>query len=173
MGGIFTTTQREKPTQMNDFTTSPGFKEEHPNTLVIHCSDGRYTKPVFELLRGTGCQRYDVMAMPGGPALLDMVGASITEAEACRTGISFLVKSHHTSIINLIAHADCGYYKSRFGGMGQQALLRKQIEDMQNAAAWLRRINPKLLILAYFASPKNGSVVFQDIEIDTTRTPLY
>lgn len=168
-----TPTLGEKPIQMSDFTTSPGFKEDHPDTLVIQCSDGRYTKPVFELLRNAGCQRYDVMAMPGGPALLDMVGASITEAEACRTGTSFLVKGHRTSTVHLIAHAGCGYYKSRFGGMGQQALLRKQVEDMQNAAAWLRRINPKLLILAYFAFPKNGSVVFQDIEIDTNRTPLY
>lgn len=158
---------------MSDFTTSPGFKEDHPDTLVIQCSDGRYTKPVFELLRSTGCQRYDVMAMPGGPALLDMVGASITEAEACRSGTSFLIKGHRTTTVHLIAHAGCGYYKSRFGGMGLQALLGKQVEDMQNAAAWLRRINPKLLIQAYFASPKNGSVVFQGIEIDTTRTPLY
>ena len=113
------------------------------------------------------------MAMPGGPALLDMVGASITEAEACRSGTSFLIKGHRTTTVHLIAHAGCGYYKSRFGGMGLQALLGKQVEDMQNAAAWLRRINPKLLIQAYFASPKNGSVVFQGIEIDTTRTPLY
>lgn len=158
---------------MSDFTTSPGFKEEHPDTLVIQCSDGRFSKPVFELLKNCGCQRYDVMAMPGGPALLDMVGASITESEACRAGTSFLVKGHRITSIHLIAHAGCGYYQSRFGGMGKNALQDKQIEDMQSAAAWLRRLDRKLLILAYFASISNGSVVFQDVVINPNKSPLY
>lgn len=158
---------------MSDFTTSPGFKEDHPDTLVIQCSDGRFSKPIFELLKNSGCQRYDVMAMPGGPALLDMVGASITEAEACRSGTYFLVRGHRTSTIHLIAHAGCGYYRSRFGGMSPKALAKKQIEDIQNAAAWLRRINPNLALRAYFASPQGGSIVFKDIEIDPTRESLY
>ena len=158
---------------MSDFTTSPGFKEEHPDTLVIQCSDGRFSKPVFELLKNCGCLRYDVMAMPGGPALLDMVGASITESEACRAGTSFLVRGHRISTIHLIAHAGCGYYQSRFGGMGQKALQDKQVEDMQSAAAWLRRLDKKLLILAYFASVRNGSILFQDITINQNKSPLY
>ena len=158
---------------MSTFTTAPGFKEEHPDTLVIHCSDGRFSKPVFELLRNTGCSRYDVMAMPGGPALLDMVGASITESEACRTGTSFLVKSHKITTIHLIAHANCGYYETRFGGMNRNALQEKQVDDMQHAAAWLRRLNSKILVLAYFASVKNGSVLFQDIEINMKKNSLY
>jgi hypothetical protein len=158
---------------MSDFTTSPGFKEDHPDTLVLQCSDGRFSKPVFELLRNCGCQRYDVMAMPGGPALLDMAGASITESEACRSGTSFLIKGHRISTIHLIAHDNCGYYQSRFGGMGKVALQSKQIEDMQSAAAWLRRLNRNLLILAYFASVKNGCILFQDIEINPNKSPLY
>lgn len=158
---------------MSDFTTSPGFKEEHPDTLVIQCSDGRFSKPVFELLKNCGCLRYDVMAMPGGPALLDMVGASITESEACRAGTSFLVKGHRISTIHLIAHAGCGYYQSRFGGMGLKALQEKQVEDMQNAAAWLRRLDKNILILAYFASVKNGSILFQDVTINLNKSPLY
>jgi len=113
------------------------------------------------------------MAMPGGPALLDMVGASITEAEACRSGTSFLLKGHCTSTVHLIAHAGCGYYQARFGGMSPQALIKKQVDDVQNAAAWLRRINSNLLVCAYFASPQNGAIVFKGIEIDLTRKPLY
>jgi carbonic anhydrase len=158
---------------MSTFTTSPGFKEEHPDTLVIQCSDGRFSKPVFELLRNTGCQKYDVMAMPGGPALLDMVGASITESEACRAGTSFLVKSHKITTIHLIAHANCGYYEARFGGMNRNALREKQIDDMQHAAAWLRRLDNKISVLAYFASVNNGTVLFQDVEINKKRSSLY
>jgi carbonic anhydrase len=158
---------------MSDFTTTPGFKEDHPDTLVIQCSDGRFSKPVFELLKSCGCLRYDVMAMPGGPALLDMVGASITESEACRAGTSFLVRGHKISTIHLIAHDGCGYYQSRFGGMGKISLQDKQIEDMQSAAAWLRRVDPKLVILAYFASVKNGSIVFRDIAINLDKNSLY
>lgn len=158
---------------MSDFTTPPGFKEEHPDTLVIQCSDGRFSKPVFELLRNCGCLRYDVMAMPGGPALLDMVGASITESEACRAGTSFLIRGHRTTTIHLIAHAECGYYQSRFGGMNKSALQDKQIEDMQSAAAWLRRLDRNILVLAYFASVRNGSILFQDVEINKNKSPLY
>ena len=158
---------------MSTFATAPGCKEEHPDTLVIQCSDGRFSKPVFELLRNTGCQKYDVMAMPGGPALLDMVGASIMESEACRAGTSFLVKSHKISTIHLIAHAGCGYYDSRFGGMNRNSLQEKQVSDMQHAAAWLRRLDSKILVLGYFASVKSGSVLFQDIEINKKTIPLY
>jgi len=158
---------------MSEFTTLPGFKEDHPDTLVIQCSDGRFSKPIFELLRNSGCQRYDVMAMPGGPALLDMVGASIIESEACRSGTSFLVKGHKINTIHLIAHAGCGYYQYRFGGMGKVALQNKQIEDMQHAAAWLRRLDRNILVLAYFASVKNGSILFQDVTINLNKSPLY
>ena len=158
---------------MDNFTTSTGFKDDHPDSLVIQCSDGRYTRPVFELLKNQGCTRYDVMAMPGGPALLDMAGASILDSESCSSGTTFLIRGHRTRVVHLIAHMNCGYYESKCIGMSKKAIQEKQIKDMQNGAAWLRRVDPKLNVLIYYASPSNGAVTFYPIEVNLQTRTIY
>lgn len=158
---------------MSEFKTTPGFMPEHPDTLVLHCSDGRFTKAVFELLRNCGCSRYDVMALPGGPALLDMSGASITETETFRASSGFLIRGHKVTTVHLIAHEGCGYYRSKFAGMTPTSVRDKQIDDLHRAANWIKRTNSGILVLAYYAIVSGGSVVFHDIQLDPKKQPVY
>ena len=152
--------------------TALGADQKQSSTMLA--SSGNLTRPRWPMIVLNSPKGWTGPKMVDGlQVVLDMVGASITESEACRTGTSFLVKSHKITTIHLIAHANCGYYETRFGGMNRNALQEKQVDDMQHAAAWLRRLNSKILVLAYFASVKNGSVLFQDIEINTKKNSLY
>jgi len=142
------------------------FDEAHPDVLVIQCSDGRYTPIVAELMRSNGIERYDVMAMPGGPALLDMASASILQSEACKNGTSFLVKGHGINKIWLLAHAGCGYYRSNLNGMPKQSIIDRQNSDLQRAANWLRTINSSLVVSATYIEHEKGMAIFRNVEIE-------
>lgn len=144
----------------------PPFNQEHPDTLVIQCSDGRYTEIVAHLMNVNGISRYDVMAMPGGPALLDMASASILQSEACKAGTGFLIKGHDTKRIWLLAHEGCGYYKSNLNGMPIDIIIERQAADMQRAANWLRTLNPSLVIMATYITPQKGMIDFRQIPLE-------
>lgn len=142
------------------------FDEKHPDVLVIQCSDGRYTSIVSELMQGNGIARYDVMAMPGGPALLDMASASILQSEACRAGTSFLIKGHNTRRIWLLAHSECGYYRYNLNGMPQDTIVGRQTNDLQRAANWLRSVSKDLEIYATYIAQEGGIASFKSIELE-------
>lgn len=142
------------------------FEEEHPDTLVIQCSDGRYTSIVSELMKNNGVLRYDVMAMPGGPALLDMASASILQSEACKAGTSFLIKGHKTKNIWLLAHQGCGYYKYNLQGMPQHIVEERQASDLQRSANYLHSVNSDIKIYATYIVQENGLVSFKSIELE-------
>jgi hypothetical protein len=154
----------------NDFPTgcpstaiSLKFEEKHPDVLVIQCSDGRYTSIVSELMQSNGITRYDVMAMPGGPALAN---ASILQSEACKTGTSFLIKGHNTRKVWLLTHSECGYYKYNLNGMPRETITNRQIRDLQMAAIWLRNVNKSLEVYASYIINNNGIASFKTIEIE-------
>lgn len=144
----------------------PPFNQEHPDTLVIQCSDGRYTEIVAHLMNVNGISRYDVMAMPGGPALLDMASASILQSEACKAGTGFLIKGHGIKRIWLLAHEGCGYYKYNLNGMPIDTIIERQASDMQRAANWLRTLNPSLVITATYITPQKGAIDFRYIPLE-------
>jgi hypothetical protein len=158
---------------LEDYGTNPvvknsrvPFDEAHPKSLVIQCSDGRYTNIVSELMKTHNIDRYDVLAMPGGPALLDMVSASILQSEACRSGTSFLIKGHRTNRIFLLAHAGCGYYGYSLNGMSPKSIVARQVCDLQRAASWLRGINSSLEISATYIEHDKGIAIFRGIEVE-------
>jgi carbonic anhydrase len=142
------------------------FDEAHPDVLVIQCSDGRYTSIVSELMQSNGVFRYDIMAMPGGPALLDMANASILQSEACRSGTSFLIKGHQTKRIWLLAHSGCGYYKYNLQGTPLQIIEDRQVSDLQRAASYLRSVNSNLQIYSTYIIQEKGLVKFKSIELE-------
>jgi carbonic anhydrase len=150
----------------NELSTSLKFDEKHPDVLVIQCSDGRYTSIVSELMQSNGIARYDVMAMPGGPALLDMASASILQSEACRAGTSFLIKGHNTKRIWLLAHSECGYYRYNLNGMPRDTIVGRQINDLQRAANWLHSVNKDLAIFATYITQESCVVSFKSIELE-------
>ena len=143
-----------------------GFREDHPDTLALHCSDGRFTKAVHALLTNEH-PRYDIMAMPGGPALLSQSGGSLVEVEATRGGASFLIRGHKIQHVFLIAHAGCGFYKRKYPGQSPSWVQERQVQDLQVASAWIRRTHPTVAFYLYMAKPtiETGMVDFQAVPL--------
>lgn len=158
--------QGQQVNSLDVFSTNLKFEEGHPDALVIQCSDGRYTSIVSELMKSNGIFRYDVMAMPGGPALLDMASASILQSEACKAGTAFLIKGHNTRKVWLLAHSSCGYYKYNLNGMPQSTIIERQTNDLQRAANWLLSVDKTLAVYATYITHENGAVSFKAIEIE-------
>jgi carbonic anhydrase len=156
----------------NVFKVKRSFQREHPETLIIRCSDGRFTVPVADLMAHKGYQSYDTLAIPGGPALLDMSGSSISDTESVRSSTRFLIRGHHTQRVFLIAHVSCGYYQKRMTGQPDNKVLSQQIKDLQCSAAWIRRENPQIQVEAYFIYPQNGDIEFCELEIDPKINPV-
>jgi hypothetical protein len=155
----------ELPRKQNDLPV-PRFDPEHATVVTFHCSDGRFTQHIEALMHSIGIPKYDILSMPGGPALLDMSSATILEAEAARTGMSFLVRSHSIEQVYLIAHIGCGFYRKRYAGQPASVIETKQVRDLQTAAAWLRKAHPTVKTFIYFAVPNADEVRFKRIEVD-------
>ena len=136
------------------------YVKEHPDTLAIYCSDGRFTDAVEELVRSLGHPRLDVLCMPGGPALLDLGSASFSALEAMRTGASFLIRGHGTKHVVLVAHTGCGYYKERYRFETPEEIIAKQKDALKTAASWLTGQHPDVSVHAYFAKPHGAKVAF-------------
>lgn len=149
------------------------FEEEHPSTLAMHCSDGRFSEGVTGLVTDAGRHRFDVLAIPGGPALITMSSANLIEIETTRSALNFLVKGHKVDRIHLIAHEGCGFYRRRYVGAPPEKILKKQIDDLQLAAVWLRRVYPSIDVRLHLASPGGVRIVFTAVPVDLKREDPY
>ena len=147
--------------------TDANFRQKHPDTIVLMCSDGRYTRAVHALLREHDRQNYDTTARPGGPALLDMSSATIVEVESARTEVSFLIAGHGIQQAILIAHDACGFYARRYAGQSADRIRARQSRDVVAAAAWLGRLHPQVMVHGYMATPdiKSCTVSFTPIDL--------
>lgn len=140
------------------------FAAEHSNVLAVCCSDGRYIRALEAFLSGRGIDGHDLMAFPGGPGRLCRESASYTDASVFLDATDYLLRSHKTQRVVLVAHADCGYYKSFFG----RAERARQEEDLRRIAGRLRDKTRALEVSLVFVSPnpdkKAGGFVFEDVE---------
>lgn len=139
---------------MGDYQSSGRYLAEHPSALAVYCSDGRFTEAVEELLRSLGEQRLDTLTLPGGPALLDHTSAGLGALEVIRESASFLIRGHAIRRVVLIAHAECGYYRSRFQYESPAAMRRRQLADLAAAARWLETNHRGVAALTFFATPQ-------------------
>jgi hypothetical protein len=164
----------EQPVPLAErYVSTAPFEEEHPQTLAMHCSDGRFSEGVTGLVTDGGSPRFDVLALPGGPALVTLSTANIMEIEMTRAALSFLVDGHGTNRIHLIAHEGCGFYRRRYLGAPVEKILKKQLDDLQLAALWLRRARPKIEVRLHMARPGGVRVVFETIPVDLDRSDPY
>lgn len=141
------------------------FNEDHPDTIVLMCSDGRFTRIVWELLNSLKQGRYDTVSMPGGPALLDMSSGNLIEVEASRAGTSFLIKGHNIKYAHLIAHRNCGFYAHRYAGQTPERIEDRQIRDLKAAAAWLKKAHNGLEVCAWMVFPDPEKSEFLSIDL--------
>lgn len=156
-------------TTMTSHTTNTPFVEAHPHALALYCSDGRFTESVEELVRtARGHGRFDVLAIPGGPALLVESSASIVELETMRPASSFLIRSHQIVEAVIIAHEGCGFYKKRYAGAPSERIIKRQLDDLQKASAWISQTHG-ISVYAYFAKPVGERIRFEPVELTRPR----
>ena len=139
------------------------FDAQKPETLVICCSDGRYIRAIEQFLFAQGVDNHDLMCLPGGPARVCHECASIFEVSVAMEGIDYLVESHQTSSVVLLAHSDCGFYKKRFGECDPE----RQKTDLKRARERILQRHPNLKVAAYLAGPASGNkedgFIMQDV----------
>jgi len=128
------------------------FDPRKPATLAICCSDGRYIRAIEQFLFSQGVDDHDLICLPGGPARICHECASIFEVSVAMEGIDYLVESHATQSVLLLAHDDCGFYKKRFGECDSE----RQKTDLLRARERILERHSKLKVAAYLARPASG-----------------
>ena len=143
------------------------FENAHPPTLAIYCSDGRFTRLVEELGANLGHARMDTLTIPGGPGVLaggNRIGG-FAEAHSFRKAAHFLIRSHATKDVILVAHEGCGYYKDRFPDRAPAWILERQKSELAEAARWLSSGDtPPVRIHRYLARISGHSVTFEPVD---------
>ena len=135
----------------------------HAETLVIHCSDGRFQPHIDEFLERTlRLGSFDRVAVPGGPHFLLAAGWLPKFEWAGRRWVRFLVKQHGTRRIVCIGHEDCGWYKELTVGTVSIPLLRERQEgDLRKVRVVLAELFPEMAVELYYARPsERGHVEF-------------
>src|SRR6185369_384850 len=105
------------------------------------------------------------MTLPGGPALLNRLSASYADADATTKAASFLIVGHGIEHVVLLAHAGCGYYRSKRPTETPEQMKARQIEDLRVAAKALAKVKADLDVSAYYAQPAGTHVNFESIPL--------
>lgn len=146
-GGIF-----ESPTP---------YEQARIHAAAIYCSDGRVGEQIDEFLHlGLGLPRYDRLAIPGGPACLSGNLVGFLDGRALEDALGFLIRVHDLRRLILIAHQGCAYYRERLR-VAEAAILAEQRQDLDKAAAALRRLHGGLAVEAFLALTSGTRVRFQ------------
>jgi len=138
------------------------FDAKHPHALAMYCSDGRFTDAIEELLHELGHARLDTLTIPGGPALLDLTSSNLGAVDVMREAATFLIKAHKISHVVLLGHDGCGYYKARFPYESQEAMKRRQLDDLRQAARWVSG-NHDVSVATYYAVPEDKRLRFDEV----------
>lgn len=139
------------------------FDASHPPALAIYCSDGRFTNAVESLARASGHPRVDTLTLPGGPALLCLGAANLSEIDTVGRAAQFLIEGHHTRHVLLVAHQGCGYYRRRYPRFSDAKIEEHQREHLALAAKALARQHPDLFIERYYARVAQGMIELQPV----------
>ena len=98
--------ERGPPGLSERFIATHRWSSARPEALVICCSDGRWHGQIEEFIRSQVSDRADLMALPGGPAMLNRWTSSIEESRVAEQSLGFLCRHHELSSAWLIAHQD-------------------------------------------------------------------
>ena len=136
---------------------------ERPSTLVVCCSDGRWHGQIQEFVADEVDERADMLAVPGGPAVVDSWNSSFDEARVFESAMRMFVEHHQLKAVWLISHQDCAYYKLRHPELDETGRLARQREDLLRAAAILRAQHRQLEARCVHAALHEGAVVFEPV----------
>lgn len=145
-------------------SSSPWKDDRKTETLVIHCSAYDYrTHFVGFMANGLNTAEYDVLAVPGGIQIFTMAHFFPKFQSLVRRWVEFLVEKHGLKRIVVLGHDDCSWYKDFRYGPIHFDLKQRQFDDLKAAAATLRS-SLGVVVEVYFAHPKDGKVVFDQID---------
>lgn len=135
--------------------------------LVVHCSDHRFQAGIREFLnRGLNLgENYDLLIIPGGPQCLTLVEYLPKFSWAGTRWFRYLLENHDLKRLILIAHQDCGWYKSLPLHLHSSRNPReRQEEDLRRAHRSLMKDFSELQIELYYAGwDGNDHVVVDSI----------
>lgn len=135
------------------------------SVLVVHCSDHRFQAGLYEFLnQSLNLQHnYDLLAVPGGPQCLTLAEYLPKFAWAGWKWFRFLLEAHSLKRMILIAHQDCGWYKSLPPHLQPASDPRhRQEEDLRRVKRALAKDFPELSVELYYA----GWDVSDQVSID-------
>jgi hypothetical protein len=140
---------------MPSYQSSSKINRADTDVLVVYCSDHRFQAGLHEFLsHGLNLQdNYALLAIPGGPQSLTLVEYLPKFSWVSRKWFRFLAENHHLKRMILIAHQDCGWYKSLpFHLFGSSDPRRRQEEDLRKARQALAKDFPELGVELYYAT---------------------
>lgn len=128
------------------------------------CSDGRFHAPIVEFVDHQVSDRADLLAVPGGPAILDPWNSSFDEARVFESALRLFREHHDLSEAWLIAHENCSYYRLEHPGLGARGLEARQRQDLRRGAEILRERAARLEPRLRYARLVDGRVRFEEAE---------
>src|SRR4051812_44179087 len=139
------------------YVSSIPFEAERVGAAAVYCADGRFGDQMDEFLHlGLGLPRYDRVAVPGGAACLADHLQAMRERSALERQLRFLIEAHELRRVVLIAHQDCGFYKTvRWRA---RSLEEQQSADLALAARRIADYVRGVEVEAYIAKRVEGCV---------------
>jgi hypothetical protein len=141
------------------YATTP-WSAARPEHLVVCCSDGRWHAHIEEFVRAEVSTRADFYMVPGGPAAFNLWSSSLEERSTAEGALRFLMKHHQLRAIWLMAHQDCAYYRTKLQPLDAGYILRRQIHDLAQTAAAIRREYPSVAVHLVYAALEQNQVSF-------------
>lgn len=147
------------------------FDSTYANTVLLTCSDGRFTAEDAEVLTVLGITAPpDRIVIPGGPgAIHERSRASLRDRCAAQDQLRFLVRHHRTRRVILISHARCGHYVKKYPDDTPEQRIERQLMDLVQVAHELATefatLDPTTVpqLDVYFAQPEDGHVVLRTL----------
>jgi len=148
------------------FRSSVVFKKDFSKTVVVDCSDGRFTPTNEEFVeRMFGTCNPDGLETPGGSAALSMTSAaSVAQYMSVKESLIFLVKGHNSGVVVLFAHEDCGHYKHKNPGRSPEEIRLIQLRDLRSCLKLVSDMLPShVIVRAFFKRLEKDHVVFDEV----------
>jgi len=136
---------------------------DRPRVLVVCCSDGRFHGPIADFVDREVSDRADLIALPGGPAVIDPWAGSFDEARVFQRSIDLFLAHHDLGEAWLLAHEGCSYYRLRHPSASPAELEARQHADLRRAATIVRERAPALDVRLVFVRVEGDRVTFSTV----------
>lgn len=150
----------------DEFVATDDWNPKRPQVLVVCCSDGRFHAPILEFVRDEVCDRPDLLAVPGGPVILDPWASSFDEARVFESSLKLFLDAHDLRQAWLIAHDGCAYYGLKHPGMDARQFEEVQKRDLRRGAEILGERAPHLEVHLRYARLVGGRVRFEEVALE-------